>query len=129
MCATRSRQLYGGVHRNSERDHPHPAVPQTPHPVPYPFYPPSAYPRCFSYDPYTAYHCPSSFYPTSYCAQHDVTKEEPAGWSWSTVALLFLLAIGLLVIVYRSFSRESRRKIAAWLRSPRLTSQSYSRGD
>ncbi|XP_018300049.1 uncharacterized protein [Mycetomoellerius zeteki] len=121
MCATRSRQPYSGVHRNSERDHPHPAV-QAPHPVPYPFYPPSAYPRCPSYDPYAAYHYPSSFYPPPYCV-HDVTKEEPVVWSWSTVVLLFLLAIGLLVIVYRSFSRESRRKIAAWLRSPRLASQ------
>ncbi|XP_018349858.1 PREDICTED: uncharacterized protein LOC108753034 isoform X2 [Trachymyrmex septentrionalis] len=123
MCATRSRQPYGGVHRNSERDHPHPAVHPAPHPVPCPFYPPSAYPRCPSYDTYAAYHTyPSSFYPPPYFV-HDVNKEEPAVWSWSTVVILFLLAIGLLVIVYRSFSRESRRKITAWLRSPRLASQ------
>lgn len=119
MCATRSRQSYG-VHRDSDRDHPHPAV-QTP--IPYPFYPPPPYPRYPPYDPYAVYHCPGAFYPTPYCAQHDISKEEPAVWSWSTIALLVLLAIGLLVIVYRIFSRETRRKIAAWLRSPRFAPQ------
>ena len=122
MCATRSRQPYGGVHHNSERDHPHPAV-QAPHPVSCSFYPPSAYSRCPSYDPYMIYHTyPNSLYPPSYCL-HNVTKEESAIWSWSIVVFLFLLAIGLLVIVYRSISRESRRKIIAWLRLPRLASQ------
>jgi len=121
MCATRSRQSYGSTHR-SDRDHPHPAI-QAPHPVPYPFYPPLPYPRCPSYDPYAAYHCLGSFYPTPYYAQHDVVKEESAVWSWSIVVLFILLVIGSLVIVYRSFSRETRRKIAAWLRSPRFTPQ------
>lgn len=123
MCATRSRQSYGGAHRDSNRDHSHSSV-QAPHPVPYPFYPPlSPYPRYPSYDPYAAYHYPGSFYLAPYCAQHDITKEEPAVWSWSTVTLLILLVIGVFVIVFRSFSRESRRKIVAWLRSPRFTPQ------
>lgn len=121
MCATRSRQSYGGAHRDSNRDHSHPAV-QAPHPVPYPFYPPPhSYPRCPLYDPYATYHYPGSFYLTPYCAQHDITKEEPAVWSWSTVALLILLVVGAFVIVFRSFFRETRRKIVAWLRSPRFT--------
>lgn len=120
MCATRFRQPYSGAHRDSDRGHPHPTV-QAPHPVPYPFYPPPSYPpRCFSCDPHAVYHCPGSFYPTPYCAQHDVVKEESVAWSWFTIALLTLLALGFLVIVYRSFSHETRQKITAWLRLPRL---------
>lgn len=120
MCATRSRQSYGGAHRDSDGDHP--AV-RPPHSIPYSFYPPPSYQRYPTYDPYAKYHRPDAFYPPLHCAQRDISREEPAVWSWFAVALLILLAIGSLVIVYRSISRETRRQIAAWLRSPRLAPQ------
>ncbi|XP_070516800.1 rab11 family-interacting protein 4A isoform X2 [Cardiocondyla obscurior] len=121
MCASRSRRTYG-AQRNFDRNHLNSAV-QPFHSVPYQFYPSPPYPPFPPYDPYAAYHYTGSFYPTPYCAHQDVTKEEPTGWALSTVAILTFLVIGSLVIVYRCISRETRRKIISWLRSPRLTLQ------
>lgn len=119
MCATRSRRSYSGAHRDPDRSHQHPAV-QAPHPAPYQFYLPSPYARYPPYDPYAAYHYPGSFYPTPCYVQHDVAKEETAAWPWSVILFLVLLVIVSFGIVYRSFSRETRRKIAVWLRLHRL---------
>jgi len=121
MCATRARQFYSGTHRSDpDRNPQHPAV-QAPHPATFPFHPPPFYPRFPAYGPYAVYHYP--FYSSPYYAQHDVVKEESTAWSWSSVILLILLVIGLIGIVYRSFSRETRRKIAAWLSLPRFLQQ------
>lgn len=121
MCTTHSRQ-YSGTHRpDLERDHPHPTV-HASHPAPYPFYPPVAYRTPYPpYDPYAGvvyHHQPGSFYPPP-CYAHDIDKEEPATWSWSTVIFLLLFSVSLIGVVYRSLPHETRRRIAAWLPLPR----------
>lgn len=122
MCATRARQSYSGArHSDLDRNPQHPAV-QAPHPAAFPFHPPPSYLRFPPYDPYAAYHY--SFYSPPHYAQHDVIKEESqSAWSWPSIIFLILLVIGSIGIIYRSFSRETRRKIAAWLPLPRFSQQ------
>lgn len=112
MCAIRFRRFYNGAYRDPDRKHPHPAR--------YPFYLPPPYARYLPYDPYAAYHYADSFYQSPCYAQRDITKEETAFWSWPVILFLILLVIVLIGIVYRGFSRETRRKIALWLRLHRF---------
>lgn len=123
MCATRSRRSSSDAHRDHDRNHQHPAV-QASHLAPHPFYLPPPYARYPPYDPYAAYHCPGLFYPPPPChVQRDVAKEETAVWSWPVILFLIFLVTVLIWIVYRNFSRENRRKLAAWLRLRRFQPQ------
>jgi hypothetical protein len=122
MCTTRSAQSYSGTHR-PDRDQDHPHHIQS-HSAPYPFYPAVAYPHYSPYDPYTAYHHSGPFYPhppppppPSYYA-HDIAKEEPTNWSWSTFIFIFLLFASLLGVIYHTLPYEIRRKIGAWFYAP-----------
>lgn len=122
MCATRSRRSFSDANRDPDRNHQHPAV-QAPHLAPHPFYLPPPYARYPPYDPYAAYHCQGSFYPPPCYAQRDVIKEEPAAWSWPVILFFILLVIVSIGVIYRSFPRDARRKLAAWLRLHRLQPQ------
>lgn len=128
MCATRSRRSSSDAHRDHDRNHQHPAV-QASHLAPHPFYLPPPYARYPPYDPYAAYHCPGLFYPPPPChVQRDVAKEETAIWSWPVILFLIFLVTVLIWIVYRNFSRENRRKLAAWLRLRRFQPQTARTG-
>lgn len=129
MYATRARQSYSGAQRSDPDRNPQHSAVQPPHPAAFPYHSPPSYPRFPPYDPYAAYHSPNPFYSPPYYAQHDVVKEEPAAWSWRSIVFLILLVIGALGIVYRSLSRETRRKIAAWLPLPRFPQQVIPRLD